>query len=580
MAKAAYFLLVFGLLSIICLSNFVEWSQSAQDNKHPQGHVEDARSSIASSNGMHMTRTPPRLLHDPLCGGCRYSHVPTTWQSGLCARWITSYMKRDKNRTLAQAGALVGRKNPKDCSRCLPDACGDSAKKYWRFDDAGPRINFGRSDMVSALPSIYRFPEEAIGTDNLKLYIEYLKMSETKLMHMFDYNPSIVQLPPDQIPHIPGETPVYLKSTRINKRNYCFGNGEHEGERRELTSQFNGGRDLKIIGFSLLRSDLSVIRETVIRFEDDRIGQYDVPDLNDLRLHNVRDKLYMSSHTWIAPFWLIEPKSMHGKRTLTNEFLTSNMTITYGKNTHCCTSDTCHGKNFNYFVDANNLTVVETNPMGPHIVEQIDLNQTCAKSKLANMSIAVISEDFPNATSFYTYDEILLHEKEAPTLPYREERGSACCVSIPDPRKGGKYYLLAGVSHSMIPYWKYPWEKHFNVSIQILQYTSRFYAFEPFPPYRLVAVSGKWCLPYPDEEEAKQNPNAKLSRWLPNRLGHVNECPHITFVTSIIEAAGDPSKMILSYGLNDCTARVVEIDKSEITRILFELPNENVTVTA
>jgi hypothetical protein len=56
------------------------------------------------------------------------------------------------------------------------------------------------------------------------------------------------------------------------------------------------------------------------------------------------------------------------------------------------------------------LTVVETNPMGPHIVEQIDLNQTCAKSKLANMSIAVISEDFPNATSFYTYDEILLHE--------------------------------------------------------------------------------------------------------------------------------------------------------------------------
>jgi hypothetical protein len=575
MAKAALVLVIVFFLLIICLSNFVEWSQSAQDNKHPQGHVEDARRSISTSaNGMHRTRTPPRLLYDPLCGGCRYSHFPTTWQSGICATRITSLMETNKNMSLAQAGALTGKENRKDCSRCLPDACGDSAKKYWRFDDAGPRINFGSSQMVSALPSIYRFPKEAIETDNLKSYVQYLARSKTKLMHLFDYNPSIVHLPPDQTPYIPGETPVYLKSTRINKENYCFGNGEDEGERRTLTRQFhNDVPDQKIIGLSLLRSDLSVIRETVIRFE------HEVRDLNDVRLHNVRGQLYMSSHTWIAPIWVIEPNYMHGKKTLHNEFLTSNMTITFGIDKHCCTSKTCKGKNFNYFVDGNNLTVVETNPMGPHIVEQIDLNQTCAKSMLANVSTDVVSEDFPNTTSFYTYDEILLHEKKAPTLPYREERGSACCVSIPDSRKGGKDYLLAGVSHSMLPYWKYPWEKAYNVSLQILQYTLRLYAFEPFPPYRLVAVSGKFCLPYPDEEEAKGNYHTKLSRSLPNRLGHVNECPHITFVASIIEAAGDPSKIILSYGLNDCTARIVEIDKSEITRILFELPNENITVT-
>jgi hypothetical protein len=81
--------------------------------------------------------------------------------------------KRQEQDACASRSALVGRKNPKDCSRCFPDACGDSAKEYWRFDDAGPRINFGRSDMVSALPSIYRLPEEAIESDNLKLYIEY-----------------------------------------------------------------------------------------------------------------------------------------------------------------------------------------------------------------------------------------------------------------------------------------------------------------------------------------------------------------------------------------------------------------------
>jgi hypothetical protein len=38
-------------------------------------------------------------------------------------------------------------------------------------------------------------------------------------MHILNYSPSIVQLRPDQIPHIPGETPVYPKSTRINKAN-------------------------------------------------------------------------------------------------------------------------------------------------------------------------------------------------------------------------------------------------------------------------------------------------------------------------------------------------------------------------
>jgi hypothetical protein len=563
----------------MCSSYFISWSQWDPSIKKLQGHVEYARRSNPVNNSSITTnkssKAVPRLLHDPLCGGCRYSHVPITWQSGFCAEKITEAMKTFKNVSLSQAGALVGTEHPKDCSRCLPDACEESAKKYWRFDDAAPQINFGRTQMVSALPSIYRFPKEAVETADLEKYVDYLARSDTKLTHLFDYNPSVVQLPPDQIPDIPGEMPVYLKSTRMNKENYCFENSKNRdaekmGVRAKLTGRFRDGRDLRLFGFSLLRGDLSVIQETVIRFD----GNYP-HQLNDLRLHNVVGQLYMSSHEWIAPIWLIAPNDMVDKKTLRNEFLTSNMTITVGMEKRCCTSGTCKGKNFNYFVNGNNMTVVETNPMNPHIIEQINLNRTCSKSQVANETTAVISDDFPNTTSFYTYDEIYLHEHHAPTLPYREERGTACCVSIPDPREGGSDYLLAGISHSMLPYWKYDWEGKYNMSLQILQYTLRFYAFEPFPPYRTVAVSGKFCLPYPDEQEAEGNYHTKLSRSIPNRLGHSNECPHISFASSMIEAADDPSKFIVAYGLNDCTARIVEIDKSEITRILFKLPSES-----
>jgi hypothetical protein len=188
------------------------------------------------------------------------------------------------------------------------------------------------------------------------------------------------------------------------------------------------------------------------------------------------------------------------------------------------------------------------------------------------VNTTVISYDFPNTTSFYTDDELYFHEHQAPHLPYEGERSTACCVSIPDPRKGGRDYLLAGISHSVLPYLKYGTR---NMSLQMFQYTSRFYAFEPFPPYRTIAVSGKFCLPYPDEQEAEGNYHTKLVRKIPYVLGHKNDCPAISFPSSMIEAADDPTKLIVAYGLNDCTARIVEIDKSEITRILFELPSES-----
>ena len=44
------------------------------------------------------------------------------------------------------------------------------------------------------------------------------------------------------------------------------------------------------------------------------------------------------------------------------------------------------------------------------------------------------------------------------------------------------------------------------------------------------------------------------------------------FVSSFIEKASDSSKTIIGYGLNDCTGRMVEVEKKEIVRLLYPDP--------
>jgi hypothetical protein len=40
-------------------------------------------------------------------------------------------------------------------------------------------------------------------------------------------------------------------------------------------------------------------------------------------------------------------------------------------------------------------------------------------------------------------------------------------------------------------------------------------------------------------------------------------------VSGITEKAGDATKVIIAYGINDCISRLVEVDKSELVRLLF-----------
>lgn len=95
-------------------------------------------------------------------------------------------------------------------------------------------------------------------------------------------------------------------------------------------------------------------------------------------------------------------------------------------------------------------------------------------------------------------------------------------------------------------------------------YVSFFYAFEPRPPFNLVARSGYFCLGFasedPGDEGGRSNPYSVLTHNRP--LSQNNEtfsCPQIHYVSTLVEKVDDPSSVVIGYGLNDCTGESLNL---------------------
>ena len=80
---------------------------------------------------------------------------------------------------------------------------------------------------------------------------------------------------------------------------------------------------------------------------------------------------------------------------------------------------------------------------------------------------------------------------------------------------------------------------------------------------------------YPDEDEGMVNPNSELT--FNRKFQHHNEtfnCPQIHFVSTLVEKVDETDTIVIGYGLNDCTSRLVEVSKQEVSRLLFPDPFE------
>ena len=147
------------------------------------------------------------------------------------------------------------------------------------------------------------------------------------------------------------------------------------------------------------------------------------------------------------------------------------------------------------------------------------------------------------------------------------DSGSACCVPIKwKDSTGNEQSLLLGFSHRK-------GRKGLRKKAQY-NYVSRVYAFEPYPPFNIVARSGFFCLGFVPHtsDEARQSDNEQIfgatNYYKLRILKELFDCPEIHFVTGVVEKLGDETRVIVSYGVNDCYPRMMEVEKDYLVSLL------------
>jgi len=513
------------------------------------------------------TFEPPKLVSASICADCRLQRIHSSLS---CEVWMHKQVM-ENSITISEAGIRAAKRFPQQCSRCDPSSCSANEKYYWPLDVAAPRVLASRSLRLN-ISNEYRIPESAF--DDLESFFSH---EENQHPYLWEWNPSIVTLPQDQIPsryrqNNSEERPMYLATFRVSKQQNCFRTDvpffRHIGTD---SATFKTGF-VDLVGIALLRDDFSVMEEGF--FDLRRV----VKTNQDLRLFvfppeddSSESRIYMSGFHEVVRLWLQPPRNVTAKRIYHDYFESSEnpLILILEEKVSCCTS--CVGKNFNYFMDENGKIMVETLPI-PHSVEHIDLSLDCNTSRKDNAyTSTTVKDPYVPKPSYSTVDELYFVEKGIFEPPYGPEHGTACCITIPDPRHIGNS-LLVGVSHyktTLTPDDKAKLRKA-GAETESRQYISRFYAFEPRFPYRLVATSGGFCMPFPSEAEFQENYNNKLVAERVFLLGETINCPYITFISGMTEKGDDPSKVLLAYGLNDCTARIAEVSKTEIIQMLFD----------
>ena len=107
-------------------------------------------------------------------------------------------------------------------------------------------------------------------------------------------------------------------------------------------------------------------------------------------------------------------------------------------------------------------------------------------------------------------------------------------------------------------------------------YLSQFYAFLPFPPFEIVAISGHFCFNHMHEKDVGYSAQWISERPKDNRTAPIlinNEtfrCPIISFASGMIEMIGhNGNNIIITYGVNDCYSRSILVPKKKIELLLL-----------
>jgi len=538
----------------------------------------------------------------PICGGC-YHAVAKPEENVRCGYLIHQLVDEGKN--LLAAAQQINQEYPTACARCDPSACLVQEKKYWRYDalEQQPAILSSTVPKLGSIPSEYKIPSSAVASNLTAFFSSQQNPSISKPRYVFDYNPSLVLLPPALVDNFVNanhtqDKPAYLASFRVSTQQSCF-------HPYETQAMYGGDGDWNqkppmenYLALALLRSDLSIIQDVTVDVKGSGIFQHFA---EDFRLFVLSGQLYVASYDYIAPLHISPSSSAAKKNAHLTDYVSlenvypSSLTVSMRSYPSC---PVCHnrpnkrcGKNLNYFATTDLTMFVELWPSGPRITQQVDLQQSCRVARLSreeHINTFSDSEVSPaSTTSWYTMEEIMFPRMEASESILIRGHGGACCVSVQHPQTGEE--LLVGIYHTKIPKFgmrsgkRLPlWHRIDGGSSKVMpnQYLSRWYAFRPTPPFATVTTSGLFCLGYPDKHGQLQHPLIQTTLWKTMIFGGDGrvdtgnyslplDCPRIHFVSGISNKADDASKVIVAYGINDCFSRLIEFEKAAIITTLF-----------
>lgn len=511
--------------------------------------------------------------------------------------------------------------------------------KYWRFDLAAPKIEAPTTLALPSIPKEVRIPPsrfkdiEAFLTEK---YNEFESNNDTKHVPIFiEYNPGIAPIPRKMKKLLP-KYAEYVVAFRVTPANNCFRRDQMQDLPQKVWDHTMMS-PTNMLGLALLDEEYGILPgydivvdiANQLGFVKDGYGTtyFGEPTFMDYRLFTLNDKVYLHANADITVVTPIELRSKrHSRKAEEGEF---KLDIVYGDprmevfmlhqfNTIWSGGD--RGKNFALFSvpnsthpDEPDATYAEIDINPHHRVIQVHLDDVeMLKRKIVKKRIRrnytvdpimmrkvreegnLTTSNMEPEPSFYTVDE---HWYPGVRPAFRRAgHGGSCCVSLS--RKevlaqgehislthenwGNNDNLLVGVAHTSVIWRKWYSDKNVPDSEKAMiphtHYVSFFYAFEPRPPFNILARSGYFCLGFAGDdgtEGGNFNPHSILT--FNRRLSQHNEtfsCPQISFVSSFIEKVEDPSTTIIGYGLNDCTPRLVEVSKKEISRMVFSDPWE------
>lgn len=414
--------------------------------------------------------------------------------------------------------------------------------------------------MVAGTYNDYTIPPDAVS--NLTYFLESRLRDDEEERPLYLYNPALLPLTSNM-----DVGASYIATYRVSNLGNCHGSG------RGVPDTFRN-----YLGVALLDHELNIVKdgknvsyEAVIDLnaqlwkKRNKVPQY----LQDCQIYtaptnngmNEGDMLLLQCNEFAMPIKLQvihttdEKQSNTGTQeiVLQNTYGTTKLQLTVLQKPNMIKSN---GKNMHYFGPG----YMEIWPSGPHEFLHI---MDFSKYQYVKSSI-MKSPGIEPEPSFATPESNLIDR----------DRGSACCVSIQwSSRENGgdetTRQLLLGFSHRKTK----KGSKKEGTNKNSYNYVSRVYAFEPTPPFNIVARSGLFCLGFANAgAEATDSENEQLhgsaNEYKLTIEEQVYDCPRIHFITGITEKIDDKETVIVSYGVNDCYPRMMEVKKEFLIDLL------------